>query len=874
MYQTGKIYVKVTNNSTIELTDSPTLSRGDIQNIFNQFGVINVEKPFAILNTPIFDRTYLITFTDTLNVDSFIINLETVDVIEYAEKVPMMYEQIIPNDPLQSNTGQQYLNLINANGSSNIFQTNPGATGNTVVAIVDDAVLTTHEDLAANIFTSNRDVADLDNDPNPPFSGSAATNGTRFAHGTHVAGIAGAVTDNNTGIASVGWSNHIMGVKTRANSDFSNVLPYAFEGVAWAVANGAQVINMSWGGAPASQTHYNILTQAQSLGIVLVAAAGNNGMGNAFYPAAYGEGTTGQSWEMLDKTLVIAVAALDNNSDRSIWTGGFGSNFGDWVDIAAYGTGIFSSISNSFFGSPINNQYSNFNGTSMAAPMVSGVAGIMRAFNPSASTTDIYNCLVYAANPDIYNATLHPTNTQGTLGHGRLDAEAALQCLSTSCANNPIAVIFPSSTSICPGGSVILTANQGISYLWSTGATTQNINVNTPGVYSVTVTFAGNCTATTSINISNVNTTLILNVFENSGFPNDGIMCGPGSSSNSFSFCASATGSSYSWNPFGFMGWGQCTGILSLGSVVPSTETTTVTVTDMNGCIGLNGTASFTVQSVNPPTISIARSSATICEGQSVQLTASGANTYVWSPATGLSSTTGTIVTATPSTTTTYTVIGTDVNGCTNTFSATITVTPVAYTHPNGITISSNTTWTGQNFKINGPVFIEDNATLTIDGGSVIEFGPQGIIRNDQFSTGGVRNITNTLALVVNNATLTGLAGCSDNFWKGINITGEVEITNATIENAQTGINLHDLFDLGNNTFIVGGRLDIAGTTFRNNQRAIVMDGSRFGRLAINNGSFENTTAIPNSFTNQVVFIAGSSSDEFIIQNTSFNEVV
>lgn len=740
LWQTGKLYVKIDNNSNLDLSTYPSISNQDLAAVMTQYGVTNVEKPFAALNTPKFNRTYRFTFTDTLNTDSFIIDLQGINDIEYAEKVPMMYPQIIPNDPLLGS--QYYWNMINADGASNIYQTNPGASGNTIVAIVDDAVMTTHEDLTANIFSLNRDVADLDNDPNPPFSGAAATNGTRFSHGTHVAGIAGAETNNliPTGVASVGWSNYIMGIKTRKSNDPGNGLPFAWDGVVWAIANNARVINMSWGGAPASITEYNILLTAQSQDIVLVAAAGNSGMGTAFYPAAYGEGATGQSWEVYDRTLVISVAALDANNDRSVWTGGFGtpgSNFGAWVDIAAYGTAIRSSISNSSFGSPIINQYADYDGTSMAAPMVSGVVGIMRSYNSTATAVDIYNCLVYSANIDIYGSA-HPNNILGTLGYGRLDAEASLQCLGVPCSNNPIAVISPSSINICPGGTVTLTANQGIAYSWSTGATTQSITVSASGIYTVTVTFPGGCTDVASITINNVNPNLNINIFENSGNPNDGIMCGPGSSSNAFSFCASATGSSYSWSPFGFMNWGQCTGVISMGSTVPSSFTMTVTVTDMEGCVGLNGTASFTVTSVNPPTVTVTPSITTICQGQSTTLTASGASTYVWSPAIGLSSTTGATVTASPSTTTTYTVTGTDVNGCTATSNVTVTVDPNCcgslcnpLPAPSGILsatpppfqnycINNNITVTGNVALFLSEFQIDPNVTITVDNNAVL----------------------------------------------------------------------------------------------------------------------------------------------------------
>lgn len=726
LWQTGKLYVKIVNNSNEDLSNYPSISRNDILDILSQYGVTDIEKPFAILNTPIFDRTYRITFTDTLNVDSFILKLSTIDVIEYAEKVPMMYQQIIPNDPMQSLTGQQYLSLINADGASNIHQTNPGAVINTVVAIVDDAILTTHEDLAANIFTLNRDVADLDNDPNPPFTGPAFTNGTRFSHGTHVAGIAAGVTNNNLGIASVGWSNNIMAVKTRRSTDNCNgCLPFAYDGVAWAIANKARVINMSWGGGGASQTNYNIMINAQNRNIVLIVSAGNDFTINARYPAAYGERTTGQPWEVLDRTLVVAVAALDNNNDKSFWGyNGFGqptgSNYGSWVDISAYGTDILSAVSNSSGSNPVNNQYANFNGTSMAAPMVSGVAGLMRSFNPTANAMDIYNCLVYSANPDIYNMTLHPTNIIGTMGYGRLDAEAALKCLGVPCTNNPIAVIIPSATTICPGGNVTLTSNQGISYLWSTGATTQTITVNTAGTYTVTVTFAGGCSATATYNLPAADTEAHIVITENSGLlPNDGILCGQDMLQLSSYF-----GLTYLWNSFGGITTPAIPGTINAGGNqnLPFDWNVCVTITGVGGCIGVTDIACVNIIWRLPPTISITPSAPTICSGQSTTLTASGADTYTWSPATGLSSTTGPTVIANPTTTTTYTVTGTDVNGCSSTTTVTVTVDatcgtidctlPTTLTLPNGAT-SAITIPNGSVVDVQGLFTINSNVTYT-----------------------------------------------------------------------------------------------------------------------------------------------------------------
>ncbi|MCU0360938.1 MAG: S8 family peptidase [Bacteroidia bacterium] len=508
LYQDGRLYfqLKLTSNVTIKHQDTILNDPGgSFQALFTKYQVVKTELPYAILNTPELNKTYRVNFNQVARVDSFIIDLQLITThVQYAEKVPAVYTFSVPNDPLSVQNSTYlptfyHLPLLNADQASNIHISNTVA----VVAIVDDAVLTTHDDLAANIGTLNVgwDASDNDSDPNPPFSGNYAAGGGVFTHGTHVAGIAGAVTNNSIGIASIGWNNKLMCVKTASSNVFYGGLHNAMDGVAWAAANGAHVINMSFGGG-FSQADYNVIVAAKNNNIVLIAAAGNAMTNLPFYPAAYGEGTTGQPWEIIDKKLVVAVSALDQTNNISYWSSGFGSNYGYWVDISAYGTDIESTLAASAGGTAITNQYGQVSGTSMAAPMIAGIAGIMRSYDMSKTANEIIDCLINTANPDIYG-TNHPLNIIGSLGTGRADAAAALRCISSDCSVNPIAIIVPSSPSLCANTTLTLTANSGaVSYSWSTGATTQSIVVNTPGVYSLTAVHLAHCTATASINFA------------------------------------------------------------------------------------------------------------------------------------------------------------------------------------------------------------------------------------------------------------------------------------------------------------------------------------------------------------------------------------
>ncbi len=673
IYQDGKLYLKIKGQSNVIITSKDTIANdiGDsIKTVFVRYGVTYTERPFAILNDSKLNKTYRLTFSDISHAQNFIADIQQIGSVEYSEQVPAMYTTAVPNDPTQP----YHLALVNADPASNIHIAN--SLNAAVVAIVDDAVLTTHQDLAANVGTLNRDVADLDNNPNPPLTGpTAVINGGNFSHGTHVAGIAGAVTNNGIGVASVGWNNRLMCIKTRNDSDPSGALPFVYDGIAWAAANGAHVINLSVGGFAASQVDYNVMVAAKNLNVVLVAAAGNFYTSTPSYPAAYGEGLTSQPWELIDKRLVVAVAALDANSDISYWgTNGFGmpsgSNFGNWVDIAAYGTAIESTLASSSGGLPVNNLYGPRDGTSMACPIVAGIAGIMRSYNMLKTADEIIDCLLYTANPDIYDPQLHPNNIVGNLGTGRVDADAALRCLGVPCGTSPVAIIAPSSFFICPGGNVTLSANAGVSYQWSTGATTQNINITAPGAYWVIVTFAGGCTSTANITIPPANTQAHIYLTENSGTtPNDGILCG-----TNFLNISTDYGLSYQWSAFGATSQGVSN--INAGSNLPFTWNVSVTVTGLGGCIGAVSTAFATVQWLALPIVTASANPTNVNACSPVILSATGANTYTWNPG----SIVGSPVTVLPSATTNYVVTGTDLFGCTNTAAVLVNVTGTGLT--------------------------------------------------------------------------------------------------------------------------------------------------------------------------------------------------
>lgn len=357
------------------------------EHVIEDFGIEKIRRSFYYSKDAGLFNTFRIYFNQIERVDEFIEFLQRVQDVNYAEHVPLIRKDFTPNDMGANNfnNGTWHLHRINAQAAWDISQGSP----NISLAIVDDAVQTTHPDLAANMLPG-RDVSLGNNNPNPP-------NNT-FSHGTHVAGISGAVTNNGTGVASIGFNIKIIPVKSTNDAEF---ITDGYEGITWAAANGADVINMSWGGTFGGQTGANVVNAAFNQGITLVAAAGNDNVETAFFPAGYSN--------------VISVASSTSNDAKS----GF-SNYGNWITITAPGSNIRSTVP--------TNAYAVFNGTSMASPLVAGLCGLILSVNPAFTPTQVRNCLTSSAvNINSVNA-----NFVNKLGAGRINAEQALICAQGS----------------------------------------------------------------------------------------------------------------------------------------------------------------------------------------------------------------------------------------------------------------------------------------------------------------------------------------------------------------------------------------------------------------------------------------------------------
>lgn len=391
------------------------------------------------------------------NLQSSISTLQSKGWVEFAEDDLRLHTELNVTDPLfvldkTELTKQWYLPKIQAN-----LAWDKTVGSGITIAVIDTGIDARHEDLndgrVTGGYLSYCQTAGSGNDCLIRITGDLAqgANSDDNGHGTVVAGVIGAIANNNKGIAGINHSVRLMPIKA-LDSNGSGLASDVALGIRWAADHGARIVNLSVGGAGLSgvEVLQEAITYAFNKGVLIVAAAGNDaavdGVNMNVSPVLPVCADGGQN-------MVIGVAATDS-TDRKARFSNYGSNC---VDISAPGTGTFidkqqkQGLVSTYFDPTRPGEHDLYVfalGTSLAAPMVSGTAGLMMSVFPDLDMRAIRDRLIGSVDSiDELNTTGCGGSCAGHLGRGRLNALKAVT----------VATTFPAGSVVrSPEGNVFL----------------------------------------------------------------------------------------------------------------------------------------------------------------------------------------------------------------------------------------------------------------------------------------------------------------------------------------------------------------------------------------------------------------------------------
>ncbi|MEG2337335.1 MAG: S8 family serine peptidase, partial [Bacteroidales bacterium] len=369
-----------------------------------------------LFENKVLNTSFRIELEPSSNIEKAILDLQKDERIEKIERVPMHHilAQNTPNDVYRENIeGVETSWFLDMIGYKEVY---PKYKGNSAikVAIIDNAIWGIHEDLSLqyeNMYDAFEGMSGNANPPKnvnqneePPLGMSSAY---AWSHGTHCAGLVGAISNNGKGISSLASGITLMGAKCAKNDPRD--IERTYNGILWAVDHGAKILSMSLGTTSYSAIEEEVIRTCVEKGILLIAAAGNSNKDERNYPGAY-KG-------------VIAVASVDSDQKRSSF-----SNYGTWVDIAAPGgfyvsdTGVIASnmiLSTTYCVNQTHKDkkafkgkyYDEMSGTSMATPIVASLVALIASYYPTLNAYQMLEILQQAAcKPENINLQIHSTS--------------------------------------------------------------------------------------------------------------------------------------------------------------------------------------------------------------------------------------------------------------------------------------------------------------------------------------------------------------------------------------------------------------------------------------------------------------------------------
>ena len=651
--QTGKVWVTVNNPSAMDLSKSEgKLVSGvaELNTMITGLNVTSIERAFPAAKS-----------RELINVYEFTCGCDENDLLQAVAKRSSLFSnpEIVapfeslytPNDYSLSVSNDYALNLINAQGAWDITRGDTSV----VIAITDANFYLNHEELAGK------------------YTYVSANTSTDYSHGTAVAITAAGNTNNATGKSSIGFNSKLE----LRSMNYNQVLEASY--------SGARVVNMSWSsGCSYSGYAQQVISEAHANGTVLVASAGNGttcgGASNLVYPAAY--------------NYVIAVSSVgpSDNHERYIGNASSTHQHNASVDICAPGYDVALSTS--------PGAYLTGNGTSFAAPMVSGTVALMLSANA---------CLTPEQVEDILKATavnIDAMNPQyvGMLGAGRLNAAAAVQMAATYSTITLAGEETFNCEDMSQGAALDMTTIAApYSITWSNGETTATVNNLAVGTYDAIVRDANGCIGHFQATID----ILLPIAIDAEVMP---VLCHGENTGN----IEVAVNGGHGFNTYA---WNNGAATQNLYGVTAGTYT--LTVTDGKGC---TATSQFEVAQPTPLTATIAHQDQIYYNNASVDVTVEGGvfpYTYSWNNG----QTTQDLQTAT---TGFYEVLITDANGCLVSANATVGQTNVTEVEnqfgfgqqDNAATVQENAQTTDFNVYPNPAV---NNTTVTWNNNEVSE---------------------------------------------------------------------------------------------------------------------------------------------------------
>ncbi len=406
-----EIYIKIqADYAPLMITADAQTSIASLDAASEQFNITEIEKthyvPERVKSNPYaddMDRWYTVHFPSSVDVRDVRTAYETCPEVEYSEFITIDKMFYRPDDPRER--VQWYIQHMNFWDAWDVTR----GSRDVVIGIVDSGLdmnaegensMVIHEDLADNIWLNlgedvngdgRLDIEDwnmVDDDDNGYLNDFHGWDfecddnwpddwwGESDGHGTHVAGIASAATDNNIGIAGAAFSAQLMIAACYDRRDSTSIL-HGYEGIFYCAVNGANVINLSWGGdTPYWQNSYETIQFAINEGSILFAGCGNDdvedyeGRATHFYPAGY-DG-------------VIGVSASDQDDNKADF-----ATYGDFVDVVTPGVDIVSTVT--------RNSYVSWQGTSMSSPLACGLGALLLSVLPDLTTDDMLRLMQESA---------------------------------------------------------------------------------------------------------------------------------------------------------------------------------------------------------------------------------------------------------------------------------------------------------------------------------------------------------------------------------------------------------------------------------------------------------------------------------------------